>query len=116
MASHFQIRPLDSGDQVLSKDELQGIFDRVQKYSQAVEKIVRVAKKHRQTTAGIFSTSEHIEAVMNSKGLKQVYEQTSSEISITMLGNDSSGWQKANSPNVSNLNPEELAEIAAQKS
>ena len=226
MASHFQIRPLNSGDQVLSKDELQGIFDRVQKHSQAdetevlihggrsaltrfanntihqnvaeegyivsiraaldgrtarattnkldddslkravdsalrlariqehdpdllpmpsnedvhqsrawvnrhfaetaaitpedraqaVEKIVRVAKNHRQTTAGIFSTSEHVEAVMNSKGLKQFYEQTSSEISITMLGDDSSGWQKANSPNVSNLNPEELAEIAAQKS
>src|SRR5207302_3872558 len=41
---------------------------------------------------------------------------TSSEISITMLGSDSSGWQKANSPNVSNLNPEELAETAARKS
>ena len=33
-----------------------------------------------------------------------------------MLGSDSSGWQKANSPNVSNLNPEELAETAARKS
>ncbi len=84
--------------------------------AQAVEKIVQVANKHRQTTAGIFSTSEHIEILSNSKGLAQVYRQTSSEVSITMLGDDSSGWQKANSPNVSNLKVEELAEIAAEKS
>ena len=84
--------------------------------AQAVEKIVRIAKKYRQTTAGIFSTAQQIEALINSKGLAQFYEQTSSEISITMLGSDSSGWQKANSPNVTNLNPEELAETAARKS
>ena len=84
--------------------------------AQAVEKIVKVAKKYTQTTAGIFSTSDQIEVLINSKGLNQFYEQTSSEISITMLGNDSSGWQKANSPNVMNLDPEGLAEIAAHKS
>lgn len=84
--------------------------------AQAVEKIVKIAKKYRQTTAGIFSTSQQIEALINSKGLSQHYEETSSEISITMLGSDSSGWQKANSPNVTNLNPEELAETAARKS
>ena len=32
-----------------------------------------------------------------------------------MLGGDSSGWQKANSPDVANLDPLRLAEIAAQK-
>lgn len=41
--------------------------------------------------------------------------QTLAEISITMLGDDSSGWQKANSPDVANLDPLKLAEIAAQK-
>jgi PmbA protein len=84
--------------------------------AQAVEKMVRIAKRLKQTAAGIFSTSEQIEALINSKGLTQFYEQTSSEISITMLGSDSSGWQKANSPNVSNLTPQELAETAARKS
>ncbi len=84
--------------------------------AQAVEKIVQVAKKHRQTTAGIFATSEQTELLANSKGLMQLYHQTSSEVSITMLGDDSSGWQKSNSPNVRNLNVEELAEIAAGKS
>ena len=84
--------------------------------AQGVEKIVNIAKKYKQTAAGIFSTSEQIEALINSKGLHQFYEQTSSEISITMLGSDSSGWQKANSPSVTNLNPDELAETAARKS
>jgi predicted Zn-dependent protease len=37
------------------------------------------------------------------------------EISITMLGDDSSGWQKLNSPDVRNLDPAALAETAAQK-
>jgi predicted Zn-dependent protease len=32
-----------------------------------------------------------------------------------MLAADSSGWQKANSPNVANLSPAQLAEIAARK-
>jgi PmbA protein len=81
----------------------------------AVEEIVAVAKQHKQTTAGIYSSSEHLEALVNSRGLMKIHRQTSSEVSITMLADDSSGWQKANSPNVANLNPKRLAEVAAEK-
>jgi PmbA protein len=81
----------------------------------AVEQIVAVAKQHKQTTAGIYSSSEHVEALVNSRGLMKIHRQTSSEVSITMLADDSSGWQKANSPNVANLNPKRLAEVAADK-
>ena len=81
----------------------------------AVEQIVTVAKQHKQTTAGIYSSSEHLEALVNSRGLMKIHRQTSSEVSITMLADDSSGWQKANSPNVANLNPRKLAEVAAEK-
>lgn len=81
----------------------------------AVEKIVAVAKKQKLTAAGIFSNSESVEAVLNSRGLVAYHTQTSSEISVTMLGGDSSGWQKANSPDVRNLNPVALAETAARK-
>jgi PmbA protein len=80
-----------------------------------VKKIVEVADKHRLTTAGIFSSSKYFEGVFNSRGLSRWHTQTSCEISITMLGADSSGWQKANSPDVANLNGVELAEIAAGK-
>ena len=83
--------------------------------AQAVAKIVSRAERHKLTAAGIFASSESVEGIFNSRGLQQWHRQTSAEISITMLGADSSGWQKANSPNVENLDAESLAEIAARK-
>ena len=83
--------------------------------AEAVGKIVGVAKKNKLVTAGIYSSSESAEAVVNSNGLNVFHRQTSAEVSITMLADDSSGWQKANSPQVSNVDPILLAEIAAQK-
>ncbi len=80
-----------------------------------VEKIVGIAKKNSLTTAGIVSSSEAVEGIFNSRGLAEWHEQTSAEISITMLGGDSSGWQKANSPDASRLDAVALAEIAAEK-
>jgi len=81
----------------------------------SVGKIVSIARKHKLTAAGIFSTSESVEGIFNSRGLSDWHTQTSSEISITMLAQDSSGWQKANSPDVANLNAQVLAETAANK-
>ena len=80
-----------------------------------VKKIVEVAKKHKLTTAGIFSSSESVEGIFNSRGLSNWHTQTLAEVSITMLGADSSGWQKANSPDASNLDPLRMAETAAKK-
>ncbi len=83
--------------------------------AEGVKKIVNVAQKHKLTTAGIFSSSESVEGIFNSRGLSDWHTQTLAEVSITMLGADSSGWQKANSPDVTNLDPLALAEIAAKK-
>ena len=77
-----------------------------------VKKIVEVAQKHKLSTAGIFSSSESVDGIFNSRGLSNWHAQTLAEVSITMLGADSSGWQKANSPDVRNLR---MAETAAQK-
>jgi predicted Zn-dependent protease len=81
----------------------------------AVEKMVRIAQRHQLTAAGIFATSDTIEGIFNSRGVAKWHRQTSSDISITMLAGNSSGWQKANSPNVVDLDPELLAETAARK-
>lgn len=81
----------------------------------AVHGMVAIAKAASLTAAGIYSSGEYVEALLNSRGAFQFHRQTSSEISITMLGTDSSGWQKQNSPDSSNLRPEELAETAARK-
>ncbi|HEY6307407.1 MAG TPA: TldD/PmbA family protein [Candidatus Angelobacter sp.] len=83
--------------------------------AEAVGKIVAVAKKNGLVTAGIYSSSQTGETVINSNGLNAFHRQTSAEVSITMLADDSSGWQKANSPDVKNLDPLGLAEIAARK-
>jgi PmbA protein len=80
-----------------------------------VKKIVSVANRHKLTTAGIFSSAESVEGIFNSRGLTSWHTQTSSEISITMLAGDSSGWQKANYPDVSQQDPAGLAEVAARK-
>ena len=74
-----------------------------------------VAEEHKLTSAGVYSSGESIDGIFNSRGLSNWHTQTSAEISITMLAVDSSGWQKANSPDVANLNPLALAETAAQK-
>jgi PmbA protein len=83
--------------------------------SDGVKKIVSVAGRHNLTTAGVFSSAEWVEGIFNSRGLTGWHTQTSSEISITMLAGDSSGWQKANYPDVSQQDPAALAEIAARK-
>jgi PmbA protein len=83
--------------------------------AEAVRKMVTIANRHRLTTAGIFSTAESAEGIFNSHGLADWHRQTSAEISVTMLADDSSGWQKANSPNVGQLDAATLAEIAAGK-
>ena len=83
--------------------------------AEIVRAIVAVAEKHRLTTAGIVSTSEVFEGIFNGRGLSTWHTQTAAEVSITMLGPDSSGWQKANSPNVDNLDVATLAESAARK-
>ena len=83
--------------------------------AEVVRRIVSVADRNEMTTAGIYSSSESQEGIFNSRGLANWHHQTLAEISITMLADDSSGWQKLNSPDVSNLDATRLAETAAQK-
>ncbi len=83
--------------------------------AEGVKKVVSVAEQYKLTTAGIFSSAEWVEGIFNSRGLSDWHTQTSSEISVTMLAGDSSGWQKANYPDVNVQNPAGLAEIAARK-
>ncbi len=81
----------------------------------AVGQMVNVAKKHSLTSAGIFSSAEGFEGIFNSRGVTDWYEQTLAEVSITMIDDTSSGWQKRNATDVTQLDPARLAEIAARK-
>ena len=83
--------------------------------AEGVGKIVAVAERSKLTTAGVYSSSDAVEGIFNSRGLSDWHAQTSAEISITMIAPDSSGWQKTNSPDVTDLDPLQLAEMAASK-
>jgi PmbA protein len=83
--------------------------------ARAVTKVCRMAEKNKQTTAGIFATGSLHSLLANSKGLFARYEQTRSEFSVTILEENSSGWAKANSPDIRTLDPLALAESAGRK-
>lgn len=84
--------------------------------ARVVARICQRAAAAKQTAAGIFSTGASQSAIANSRGLFASYRQTKSEFSITILESDSSGWAKANFPNLADLDPEALAARAAEKS
>ncbi len=82
--------------------------------AKAVTRVCKTANKAKQTAAGIFSSGGSRSVMANSRGLVAHYEQTRAEFSITILEATSSGWAKANSPDIRKIDPEELAESAAK--
>jgi PmbA protein len=83
--------------------------------ARAVTRVCRMAEKNKQTAAGIFSTGSMQAILANSKGLFAHHEQTRAEFSVTFLEPNSSGWAKANSPDIAEIHPEALAETASRK-
>ena len=118
--------PMPSPDEVTSNAADSGAvavrryFDRTarltpQDRARSVAVMVDVAKKHGLHAAGIVASSESVEGIINSRGVTDWHQQTLAELSVTMLGDTSSGWQKANSPDAAELDSQRLAEIAAEK-
>lgn len=83
--------------------------------ARAVKRVCQTAEKAKQTAAGIFSSGSMQTVLANSKGLFAHYEQTRAEFSVTILEENSSGWAKANSPDVRTIDPDELAARASRK-
>jgi PmbA protein len=83
--------------------------------ARAVARVAEVAARAKQTAAGIFSTGVNQMAVVNSRGLFASHCQTRAEFSITVLEADSSGWAKANAPDVGQIFPDLLAASASEK-
>jgi len=81
----------------------------------AVARVAARAEKNKQTAAGIFSTGAMQMAIANTRGLFASHRQTRAEFSITILESDSSGWAKANAPDVRRIDPGALARSASEK-
>jgi predicted Zn-dependent protease len=80
-----------------------------------VASVIKRAEKSRLTAAGIFSSGASAYGLFNSRGLSAFHEETLAEFSVTMLGREGSGWAKKTSPFWPEVEPQELAERAAQK-
>lgn len=84
--------------------------------ARAVARVAEMAEKNKQTAAGIFTTGVTQSAIANTNGLFASHRQTRAEFSITILESDSSGWAKANAPDLSRIDPTALAASASEKS
>jgi predicted Zn-dependent protease len=80
-----------------------------------VGSVIKRAEKNRLTAAGVFSSGASAFGLFNSRGLSAFHEETLAEFSVTILGREGSGWAKKTSPYWPELEPQELAERAAQK-
>ncbi len=83
--------------------------------AETVRSAIERAEKDGLTAAGVYSSGTTVTALFNSRGLEAYHEETGSEFSITMLKEGSSGWAKKTSPSCLELEPEVLADRAAQK-
>src|ERR1700693_144088 len=83
--------------------------------ARAGTRVCKMAEKAKQTAAGIFSSGVHQSILANSEGLFASHQYTDAEFSITILEDTSSGWAKANSPDIRDIDPDALAERASNK-
>jgi PmbA protein len=83
--------------------------------ARAVRRACELAVKKGQTAAGIFSSAQTQTAMGNSRGLVAAYRDTHAVFSTTMQVGKAASWAKENAANVSDINPQRLAERASDK-
>jgi predicted Zn-dependent protease len=83
--------------------------------ARVVANAIRIVESESQTAAGIYSTEETAEALLNTNGIACFHTETMARFSITAMAADSSGWAKASSPDIAAFDPAELARRAAAK-
>jgi PmbA protein len=83
--------------------------------AETVAKVVARAERDHLTAAGVFSSGSGAYALFNSRGVQAFHEETTSEFSVTMMSDSSSGWAKKTAPYWMELEPLELAERAVRK-
>ena len=82
---------------------------------QAVAEAIRIVESAGQTAAGIYSTGQSIEAILNSRGVSAWHAETMAQFSITAMAGDSSGWAKASAVSHAAIDPVALARSASEK-
>ena len=83
--------------------------------ARAVKRACDLAIRNGQVGAGIFSSGQIQSALGNSRGLFASHRETHATFSITMQESAAASWAKANSGNVRDFDPQELAARASKK-
>jgi PmbA protein len=81
----------------------------------AVKDAIDLVESQSLTAAGIYSTSQSAQAILNSRGLFNYHSETMAQFSITAIAGDSSGWAKQTSCDAGSLDARGLAARAARK-
>jgi PmbA protein len=83
--------------------------------ARAVKKACQLAENQGQVAAGIFSSGQSQNVLVNSRGLAAAYRQTQATFSVTMQQGSAASWAKSNAGDVRQLDPVRLAQIASGK-
>ncbi len=81
----------------------------------AINSIIEQARARNLNASGVYVTGTNVLAIGNSAGLFRFYRETEAECSVTMTGEDSSGWAKAHAPSVKMVDARALGQSAADK-
>lgn len=80
-----------------------------------VSTIVETAKKHNLSAAGAIYTSNTTLGIFNSLGIESVGSNSASNVEITIMADDSSGFASQTARKFSDIDFKSLAEIACEK-
>ena len=83
--------------------------------SEAVQACLAIARERGQKAAGACSTTVTAHAVVNSHGVREYQESTRANLRMVFSGDDSSGYASAHAEDAGEIQPETLAELAADK-
>lgn len=112
-----ELLPLAEAEPVMEVDRRFADTAAVSPYDRScsVAEAISIVRSAGQTAAGIYSTSDTVSAVLNSRGLHAYHAETMAQFSITAMAADSSGWAKASACHHRDLDPVALARSASQK-
>lgn len=98
-------------DNYVEKTVSFSVHDRVE----VIRKAVSECEKRELNASGIFSNGADVLVIANSKGLFAYNKETQSELTLTALTNDSSGWANEQHKDATQINPQAVARIAIDK-
>lgn len=83
--------------------------------ARSIKDIISIAQDNKLTAAGVYATGEFVTALGNSNDLFAYHQESSAEVSLTMVTPSSTGWAKAHSVDADSFDVANLAQTAAQK-